>query len=250
MPMHQRRMGILERKKLTMNENFNYVQSPSTGALANKVMRRVYVKMLVAMLVTAVTSIYVSGSETILRFIYGNTFVTWGLIISQIAVVLVLSGRLNKLSVTAATLLFYLYSVLTGVVFSSILLLYTASSVGMTFLITAGVFAAMSIYGFTTSNDLTKFGSIMFMALIGLIICSVVNIFLKSSGMEWIISLAGVAIFIGLTAWDTQKIKNAAMYAADGTSAEKLATIGALSLYLDFVNLFIYLLRFFGGSRD
>ena len=233
-----------------MNENFNYVQSPSTGALANKVMRRVYVKMLVAMLVTAVTSIYVSGSETILRFIYGNTFVTWGLIISQIAVVLVLSGRLNKLSVTAATLLFYLYSVLTGVVFSSILLLYTASSVGMTFLITAGVFAAMSIYGFTTSNDLTKFGSIMFMALIGLIICSVVNIFLKSSGMEWIISLAGVAIFIGLTAWDTQKIKNAAMYAADGTSAEKLATIGALSLYLDFVNLFIYLLRFFGGSRD
>ena len=233
-----------------MNENFNYVQSPSTGALANKVMRRVYVKMLVAMLVTAVTSIYVSGSETILRFIYGNTFVTWGLIISQIAVVLVLSGRLNKLSVTAATLLFYLYSVLTGVVCSSILLLYTASSVGMTFLITAGVFAAMSIYGFTTSNDLTKFGSIMFMALIGLIICSVVNIFLKSSGMEWIISLAGVAIFIGLTAWDTQKIKNAAMYATDGTSAEKLATIGALSLYLDFVNLFIYLLRFFGGSRD
>ena len=233
-----------------MNENFNYVQSPSTGALANKVMRRVYVKMLVAMLVTAVTSIYVSGSETILRFIYGNTFVTWGLIISQIAVVLVLSGRLNKLSVTAATLLFYLYSVLTGVVFSSILLLYTASSVGMTFLITAGVFAAMSIYGFTTSNDLTKFGSIMFMALIGLIICSVVNIFLKSSGMEWIISLAGVAIFIGLTAWDTQKIKNAAMYAPDGTSAEKLATFGALSLYLDFVNLFIYLLRFFGGSRD
>ena len=233
-----------------MNENFNYVQSPSTGALANKVMRRVYVKMLVAMLVTAVTSIYVSGSETILRFIYGNTFVTWGLIISQIAVVLVLSGRLNKLSVTAATLLFYLYSVLTGVVCSSILLLYTASSVGMTFLITAGVFAAMSIYGFTTSNDLTKFGSIMFMALIGLIICSVVNIFLKSSGMEWIISLAGVAIFIGLTAWDTQKIKNAAMYAPDGTSAEKLATIGALSLYLDFVNLFIYLLRFFGGSRD
>ena len=233
-----------------MNENFNCVQSPNAGTLANKVMRRVYVKMLVAMLVTAVTSIYVSGSETILRFIYGNTFVTWGLIISQIAVVLVLSGRLNKLSITSATLLFYLYSVLTGVVFSSILLLYTATSVGMTFLITAGVFAAMSIYGFTTSNDLTKFGSIMFMALIGLIICSVVNIFLKSSGMEWIISLAGVAIFIGLTAWDTQKIKNAAMYATDGTSAEKLATFGALSLYLDFVNLFLYLLRFFGGSRD
>ena len=233
-----------------MNENFNYVQSPNAGTLANKVLRRVYVKMLVAMLVTAATSMYVSSNEAILQLIFGNSFVTIGLVISQIAVVLVLSGRLNKLSITSATLLFYLYSVLTGVVFSSILLLYTATSVGMTFLITAGVFAAMSIYGFTTSNDLTKFGSIMFMALIGLIICSVVNIFLKSSGMEWIISLAGVAIFIGLTAWDTQKIKNAAMYATDGTSAEKLATFGALSLYLDFVNLFLYLLRFFGGSRD
>lgn len=233
-----------------MNENFNYVQSPNAGTLANKVMRRVYVKMLVAMLVTAATSMYVSNNEAILQLIFGNSFITIGLVISQIAVVLVLSGRLNKLSITSATLLFYLYSVLTGVVFSSILLLYTATSVGMTFLITAGVFAAMSIYGFTTSNDLTKFGSIMFMALIGLIICSVVNIFLKSSGMEWIISLAGVAIFIGLTAWDTQKIKNAAMYATDGTSAEKLATFGALSLYLDFVNLFLYLLRFFGGSRD
>lgn len=233
-----------------MNENFNYVQSPNAGTLANKVMRRVYVKMLVAMLVTAATSMYVSSNEAILQLIFGNSFVTIGLVISQIAVVLVLSGRLNKLSIASATLLFYLYSVLTGVVFSSILLLYTATSVGMTFLITAGVFAAMSIYGFTTSNDLTKFGSIMFMALIGLIICSVVNIFLKSSGMEWIISLAGVAIFIGLTAWDTQKIKNAAMYATDGTSAEKLATFGALSLYLDFVNLFLYLLRFFGGSRD
>ena len=233
-----------------MNENFNYVQSPNAGTLANKVMRRVYVKMLVAMLVTAATSMYVSSNEAILQLIFGNSFVTIGLVISQIAVVLVLSGRLNKLSITSATLLFYLYSVLTGVVFSSILLLYTATSVGMTFLITAGVFAAMSIYGFTTSNDLTQFGSIMFMALIGLIICSVVNIFLKSSGMEWIISLAGVVIFIGLTAWDTQKIKNAAMYATDGTSAEKLATFGALSLYLDFVNLFLYLLRFFGGSRD
>ena len=233
-----------------MNENFNYVQSPNAGTLANKVMRRVYVKMLVAMLVTAATSMYVSSNEAILQLIFGNSFITIGLVISQIAVVLVLSGRLNKLCITSATLLFYLYSVLTGVVFSSILLLYTATSVGMTFLITAGVFAAMSIYGFTTSNDLTKFGSIMFMALIGLIICSVVNIFLKSSGMEWIISLAGVAIFIGLTAWDTQKIKNAAMYATDGTSAEKLATFGALSLYLDFVNLFLYLLRFFGGSRD
>ncbi|MGN0214468.1 MAG: Bax inhibitor-1/YccA family protein [Muribaculaceae bacterium] len=235
-----------------MNDNFNYVQSStvSSGTLVNKVMRRVYVKMFVAMLVTAVTSMYVSTNETILQLIFGNSFVTFGLIISQILVVVMLSGRINKMSIFTASLLFYLYSVLTGVVFSAILLLYTSTSVGMTFLITAGVFAAMSIYGFITSNDLTKFGSIMFMALIGLIVCSVVNIFLKSSGLEWIISLVGVAIFIGLTAWDTQKIKRMAAYTTDGVTAEKLATVGALSLYLDFVNLFLYLLRFFGSSRN
>ena len=232
-----------------MNENFNYVQSPSAGALANKVMRRVYVKMLVAMLVTAVTSIYVSGSETILRFIYGNTFVTWGLIISQIVVVLVLSGRLNKLSVTAATLLFYLYSVLTGVVFSSIFWAFELGSIAYTFAITAGVFGAMSIYGYLTSNDLTKMGSFLFMALIGLIITPIVNIFVGSSTLEWLISFAGVAIFIGLTAWDTQKIKQMVQY-SDSSQVGKIATIGALTLYLDFINLFLYMLRFFGNSRN
>ena len=134
-------------------------------------------------------------------------------------------------------------------VFSVILLVYTASSIAYTFFITAGVFAAMSVYGYFTSNDLSRMGSILFMALIGLIVCSLVNVFVNSSTMDWIISFAGVLIFIGLTAWDTQKIKQMTQY-ADQSMAGKIATLGALNLYLDFVNLFLYLLRFFGDSRD
>lgn len=225
-----------------MNENLEY--GIEVG-LVNKVMRRVYLKMFLAMLVTAATSMFVSQSEMLLALIYGKPMVFVGLLISQVAVVLLLSARVQKMSNVTAKVLFYLYSMLTGVVFSSLLLAYTATSIASTFFITAGVFAAMSIYGYCTTNDLSRFGSIMVMALIGLIICSVVNFFLKSNTMEWIISFAGVVIFIGLTAWDTQKIKQSVAY-ADGSMAEKLATLGALSLYLDFVNLFLYLLRFFG----
>ena len=201
------------------------------------------------MIVTAVTSVFVAGNEAILTMIFSNRMAPIVLLVLQVGVVLVLSGRIHKLSTGAASLLFYLYSVLTGVTLSVILLVYTASSIAQTFFITAGVFAAMSVYGYFTGNDLSRFGSIMFMALIGLIVCSVVNIFLKSSTMDWIISFAGVLIFIGLTAWDTQKIKQMTAY-ADASLAGKIATIGALNLYLDFVNLFLYLLRFFGDSRD
>jgi FtsH-binding integral membrane protein len=230
-----------------MENNFGQaVEVKST--LLNSVMKRVYFKMFMAMLVTAVTAFYVSGSESLLSMIYGNQIIFFGLIIAELGVVLYLSGRLHKLSNLAAKMLFYVYSILNGVVLSSVLLVYTGTSVFTTFVITAGVFAAMSIYGYFTSNDLSRFGSIMFMALIGLIICSVVNLFMQSSTMDWIISFAGVVIFIGLTAWDTQKIKQSAMF-ADAESAEKLSTIGALGLYLDFVNMFLYLLRFFGNRE-
>lgn len=224
--------------------------SAAVVTTVNSVMRRVYFKMFIAMLVTAATAYYVASSEMLLSLIFGQRFVPIALIIGQVIVVLILSGRIQKLSTTTASVLFFLYSILTGVTFSVILLAYTATSVATTFMITAGVFAAMSIYGYFTSKDLTRFGSILFMALIGLIICSVVNIFMKSAQMDWIISGVGVLIFIGLTAWDTQKIKTALAYTTDQVMVEKIATIGALSLYLDFVNLFLYLLRFFGGSRD
>lgn len=233
-----------------MNEDYGYgvssVEKVATNV--NKVMRLVYVKMLLAMLVTAVTSMYVASNETLLMLIYGKPMVFVGLLISQVIVVISLLGRLQKMSTITASLLFYLYSVLTGVVFASILLVYTATSIANTFFITAGVFGAMSVYGYFTSNDLSKMGSLLIMGFLGLIICSVVNIFLKSQPMEWLISFVGVLVFIGLTAWDTQKIKAAAAH-AEGDDVKRLATIGALELYLDFVNLFIYLLRFFGNDR-
>ena len=227
----------------------NGFENTAQVSLTNSVMRRVYFKMFLAMVVTAVTSMFVAGNEAILTMIFSNRMAPIVLLVLQVGVVLVLSGRIHKLSTPVASLLFYLYSVLTGVVFSVILLVYTASSIAYTFFITAGAFAAMSIYGYFTSNDLSRMGSILFMALIGLIVCSLVNIFVNSSTMDWIISFVGVLIFIGLTAWDTQKIKQMTQY-ADQSMAGKIATLGALNLYLDFVNLFLYLLRFFGDSRD
>ena len=227
----------------------NELRNTAAVSLTNSVMRRVYFKMFLAMIVTAVTSVFVAGNEAILTLIFSSRVAPIVLLVLQVGVVLILSGRIQKLSTGTASLLFYLYSVLTGVTLSVILLVYTASSIAQTFFITAAVFAAMRIYGYFTSNDLSRFGSIMFMALIGLIVCSLVNMFFKSSTMDWIISFAGVLIFIGLTAWDTQKIKYMTAY-ADESMVGKIATIGALNLYLDFVNLFLYLLRFFGNSRD
>jgi FtsH-binding integral membrane protein len=148
-----------------------------------------------------------------------------------------------------ALLLFCVFSALMGISLAPIFLVYSLGSISYTFFITAGVFGAMSVYGYFTKSDLTKMGSYMMMALFGLIIVSLVNIFVHSSGLEWIISIAGVAIFIGLTAWDTQNVKKLAAMNLDPAMTDKLATLSALNLYLDFINLFIYLLRLF-GSRD
>ena len=223
----------------------SYKSTTGTSVLS-MVMRKVYGRMFLALVVTALTSLYVASSPAILL---GNRAVFFGLMIAELAVVFVVSGMLNKLSTTTATLLFYLYAVLNGVVFSSIFVVYDLGSIAYTFFITAGVFGAMSVYGMVTKNDMTKFGSYCIMGLFGLIIASIVNIFVASSTLDWIISLFGVALFIGLTAWDTQKIKNAA-YVTDPSQTGKLATIGALSLYLDFINLFLYLLRIFGGRSN
>lgn len=213
------------------------------------VMRKVYVRMFFALVVTALTALYVASSPAILTTILGSRTIFFGLMIAELAVVFIVTGMLHKLSSTTAVLLFYLYAILNGVVFSSIFVAYELGSIAYTFFITAGVFGAMSVYGLVTKNDMTKFGSYCIMALFGLIIATIVNIFVASSTLDWIISLVGVALFIGLTAWDTQKIKNAA-YTTEPSQMGKLATIGALSLYLDFINLFLYLLRFFGRSND
>lgn len=232
-----------------MENSYDSYKSTATSSVLSTVMRKVYVRMFLALVVTAFTALYVASSPALLTTILGSRAIFFGLMIAELAVVFVLSGMLHKLSTATATLLFYLYAILNGVVFSSIFVVYELGSIAYTFFITAGVFGAMSVYGLVTKNDMTRFGSYCVMALFGLIIATVVNIFVASSTLDWIISFVGVALFIGLTAWDTQKIKNAA-YEVEPSQMGKLATIGALSLYLDFINLFLYLLRFFGRSNN
>ena len=232
-----------------MENSYDSYKSTATSSVLSTVMRKVYVRMFLALVVTAFTALYVASSPALLTTILGSRAIFFGLMIAELAVVFVISGMLHKLSTATATLLFYLYAILNGVVFSSIFVVYELGSIAYTFFITAGVFGAMSVYGLVTKNDMTRFGSYCVMALFGLIIATVVNIFVASSTLDWIISFVGVALFIGLTAWDTQKIKNAA-YEVEPSQMGKLATIGALSLYLDFINLFLYLLRFFGRSND
>jgi hypothetical protein len=213
-------------------------------------MRKVYVWMTLALAITGFTAYGVATSPGILQMIYGNSWMMWGLIIAEFALVIGVSAAINRISLTMATLMFILYSVINGALLSSIFLIYTASSIATVFFITAGTFGAMALFGYTTKTDLSSMGKILFMALIGLVIATVVNLFIKSSGFTLILSYVGVLIFVGLTAWDTQKIKQMLLQAPDaGEGAQKLALLGALTLYLDFVNLFIYLLRIFGNRK-
>lgn len=215
-----------------------------------KVMRSVYLRMFLGLLATAFTAMFVASQESLMLAIFENKIFFWGLIIAEFACVIGISGAINKISTAMAVLLFFVYAIINGVTLASIFRVFEISTIAQTFFITAGVFGAMSAYGYLTRADLSKFGAFLFMALIGLIITSVVNIFFmeESKTLDWVISLVGVGIFIGLTAWDTQKIKMMVMQ-SNGYNVGKIATLGALSLYLDFINLFLYLLRIF-GSRD
>ncbi|MCD8291055.1 MAG: Bax inhibitor-1/YccA family protein [Prevotella sp.] len=215
-------------------------------------MRKVYVWMTLALVITGFTAYGVASSPGIISALFSNMLLFWGLFIVEIALVWIVSARINRMSITTATLLFVAYSILNGVTLSIIFLAYTMSSITSVFFITAGTFAAMSLIGLFTKADLTSLGKILFMALIGLIIATLVNVFFIRSGMfSLIVSYIGVLIFVGLTAYDTQKIKKMLMM-ADNMSEEgqKIALLGSLSLYLDFINLFLYLLRIFGGNRN
>lgn len=213
-------------------------------------MRKVYVWMTLALVITGFTAYAVSTSPAILQAITTNKLLFWGLMIGELGLVMWISAGINRLSLTSATLLFVLYSVINGVTMSFIFLAYTRTSIASVFFITAGTFAIMAFIGYTTKTDLSSMGKILFMALIGLILATIVNIFLKSPMFNYILSWIGVAIFVGLTAYDTQKIKQMLMYqeAAD-EQGQKIALLGALSLYLDFINLFLYLLRIFGNRE-
>ena len=213
-------------------------------------MRKVYVWMTLALAITGVTAYGVATSEVLLTLIFSNSIIRWGLLIAELALVIGVTGAINRLSFTTATLLFTLYSVLTGVTFSVIFLAFDAMVITKVFLITAGTFGLMSLIGYTTKTDLTSLGKLCFMGLLGVILATLVNLFLHSSGFDLILSYVGVAVFIGLTAYDSQKIRQMlAMCPDGGEQAQKLALLGALSLYLDFINLFLYLLRIFGNRK-
>ena len=227
--------GMTRERELSMSEAFPVL------------MRKVYVWMAMALVLTGATAYGVATTPGVLMTLYSNQLLFWGLIIAEFALVVGISAAINRLSLTTATLMFVLYSVINGATMSSIFMIYTMSSIASVFFITAGTFAVMAIAGYTTKKDLTSMGKILLMALIGIIIATIVNIFVKSSGLEMIVSYLGVLIFVGLTAYDSQKIKQMLQMAPDaGEGAQKLALLGALSLYLDFINLFIYLLRIFG----
>ena len=208
-----------------------------------KLMRKVYVWMTLALVITGFTAYGVSTSPAILQAIMTNRILFFGLMIAELALVVWVSAGINRLSLTSATLLFILYSVINGVTMSFIFLAYTRTSIASVFLITAGTFAVMALIGYTTKTDLSSMGKILFMALIGVILATIVNLFLKSSMFDYILSWIGVAVFVGLTAYDTQKIKQMLMYQDEADErGQKVALLGALSLYLDFINLFIHLL--------
>ena len=215
------------------------------------VFRKVYVWMTLALCITGLTAMVVANNDRFIYELLQNNLLFWGIIIAELVLVFVISGMVAKLSMTTATLLFILYSVLNGVTMSLIFLAYTESTIASTFFITAGTFGALSLYGYMTKKDLSSWGSILGMALLGLIIASVVNAFMESDTLYWIISYVGVLLFVGLTVYDTQKIKRAIMDPDNKVDDDlhKIALLGALSLYLDFINLFLYMLRIM-GDRD
>lgn len=208
---------------------------------------RVYLWMFAALLVTSAVAWTVYNSETLQQIFFTNPWITLALFIGQIALVVALSAAISKLSPAVATLIFFAYAALTGIVFSSIFLAYTQTSIASTFVATAGMFGVMSIIGLTTGMDLTKVGNIAFMALIGIIIASLINFFLRSEALYWVISIVGVLVFIALIARDTQKLKQMAIQTdVNSEQGQKSSLMGALILYLDFINLFLFLLRIFG----
>jgi FtsH-binding integral membrane protein len=229
------------------------VKQTRTQVLVNDFVRSVYNWMALGLGLTGVVAFAVANSPSMLQLVYGNKMLFFGLIIAELVLVFTLSARVSKMQASTATGLFLLYAGLNGVTLAFIFLVFTAASIASTFFVCSATFVVCSIYGWTTKRDLTSVGSFLFMGLIGIIIASVVNMFVQSSMVATIVSYVGVLVFVGLTAWDTQKLKNMAMSQPDGLDAgviRKGAIIGALSLYLDFINLFLMLLHILGAARE
>ncbi|MFW5936670.1 MAG: Bax inhibitor-1 family protein [Desulfosalsimonas sp.] len=235
-----------------MAETATTRQDTRTQVRVNSFIRSVYNWMAGGLALTGIVAYFAAHNQTLNQLIFGVPMVFFGLIIAELGMVFYLSARIQKMEASTATGLFLLYAALNGLTLSFIFLVYTSTSIASVFFICAATFVTCSIYGMTTKRDLTSWGNFLFMGLIGIIIASVVNMFVQSSGMAMIISYIGVLVFVGLTAYDTQKLKNMALTQPEGLEAgvvRKGAIMGALSLYLDFINLFIMLLYIFGGRR-
>ena len=231
----------------TSTDNISLQQA--NEKISQRFITAVYGWMVAALAISGIAAFAVFNSETLLYFIFGSRFTFLGLIIAELALVFILSAGIRRMSFPVAAASFVIYSIVNGLTLSSVLFVYTGTSIVRIFVITALMFGAMSVYGATTKSSLQSAGKYLMMALIGLIIASMVNWFMRSSSLSWLISFVTVGVFTGLTAYDTQKITTAARYAQDNDDFKKIAIIGALELYLDFVNIFLALLRLFGKRR-
>ena len=219
------------------------------GTNVQDFLRRVFGWMFIGLLITGVAAAVIGSSEELLETITENPLIFIALIAVQLGLVIAISAAIDRISATVALLLFFLYAASVGVIFAFVFELYTTQSIFTTFLITAGMFGAMAAWGYFTDRDLSAMGSILFMALIGLILATIVNIFWANEVLYWVTTYAGVAIFAGLTAYDMQKVKQYGESGSGGEAGDKAAVQGALALYLDFINLFLFLLRIFGRTR-
>ena len=228
----------------------NVITEEQVREETNSFMMRVYNWMGVGLFLTGVIAMYVASSEELIEKLAGSDGLLMVMIFGQIGLVMALSWGINRISAALAIIMFLAYAALNGVIFSFIFLAYTSSSIASTFFITAGTFGITSVFGYVTKRDLTGVGQFMFMGLIGIILASLVNLFFHNPMIYWVTTYLGVFIFVGLTAYDTQKIKTLAFAQLEGgEAASKAAIIGALTLYLDFINLFLFLLRIFGRRR-
>lgn len=221
-----------------------------SSAVSRSFVANVFSYMTLALLITGVAAYWFAASGNLLALLQGSSLLLWGIMLAPIGMVLIMSFAFNRLSFAALMGLFLAYSLVNGISLSVIFLIYSSAAISKVFFITAGLFATMAVVGYTTKTDLTKLGSILMMAVIGIVIASLVNYFLESAAFDYLISCVGVLVFTGLVAYDTQKVKRIGAGVEYGTAtAGKLALMGALSLYLDFINLFLFLLRVFGGRR-
>jgi FtsH-binding integral membrane protein len=229
--------------------SYPYVAADQAEVQQRSIISQAYLWMAVGLAITGGVAAFTASSPTMRTLVFGNVLIFWGLLLVEIILVIVLAAAITRLPVGVALTVFVVYAALNGLTLSGIFLAYTSASLASTFFITAGTFAVMAIYGYTTKRDLTRLGNLLFMALIGLILASLVNLFLHLAAIYWITTFLGVLIFVGLIAYDTQKLKRLGS-AYGGDSASRLAILGALSLYLDFINLFLFLLRIFGRQND